>query len=121
MDKLTTVIIFLAVLIFAVTCLWWRKPVTGHGKLSQKLCLFNALGWFIVILSMPGSGHPPLFVIIGGLFWLLNLLLLPVVATVLWLSHKDDEESVPYLVTASAYVLANVAVLFIWPLVSLMR
>ena len=112
-------IIFSAVATFAV-CLWWKRPVTDPGKLTLKLCLFNALGWLIV-LPVPDTGHPPPFVLAALLFWLLNLLLMPVTATALWACRKEGEERVSFLWIAVGYVTANVLALYVLPLVILIR
>lgn len=119
-ETLARTTIFAAVAIFVAVCCLWQRPVSDYGKLSLKLCVVNALGWFI-ILPLSNAGHPPPFLFPALLFWLLNLLLLPAAVTVLWLCRKSGEEQRPYLFAASVYVAMNIAVLYILPLVSLVR
>ena len=119
-ETLARIAIFAAVASFVVICYLWQRPVTGYGKLTLKLCAVNALGWFIV-LSLPDRGHPPPYLFPALLFWLLNLLLQPAAATVLWLCRKDGAEKPAYLAAASAYVVMNIAVLYIMPTVGVVR
>jgi hypothetical protein len=55
------------------------------------------------------------------LFWLLNLVLLPAAAFALWASYREREERIPYLAIASTYIMVNLAVLFVIPIVWLVR
>jgi len=55
------------------------------------------------------------------LFWLLNLGLLPAAVFALWASYKEREERIPYLAVASSYIMVNLAVLFVIPIVWLIR
>ena len=112
--------IFSVVALFIIICLLWKKPVSDGGKLSFRLCLVNALGWFF-ILPFSDKGHPPPFLFPMLLFWLINLPLLPATAASLWVCLKAYEEKVSYLAIASAYVSMNVIVLFISPLVWLVH
>jgi len=113
-------IAFLGVLIFVFVCLRLIKPVTGGGKLSRKLCIANAVGW-LIILPLSTTGHPPPFLFPTVVFWLINLVLLPATAIALWVSHKEREERNVYLAAASTYVAMNAVVLFVVPLVWIVR
>lgn len=103
------------VALFIAACFRWVKPVSDCGRLSRKLCLVNALGW-ILLLPLSGTGHPPPFFFPALLFWLINLPLLPAATVALWICRKGRDEKSSYLAVASAYVVMNVAVLFIVPL-----
>ena len=102
-------------MLFLIVCLLWKKPVSDCGKLSFKLCLVNALGWFIIV-PLSGSGHPPPFLFPALLFWLVNLPLLPATVIALWVCRKDREEKAAYLAVAWAYVVMNIVILFVLPL-----
>jgi len=108
------IVVALLVLIFATTCLTVAKPISDGGRLSLKLCLFNAIGW-LVILPLSDRGHPPPFVIALLPFWLLNLVLLPAAFIALRVSYKQHEERKTYLVIAGSYLALNVFVLFLIP------
>jgi hypothetical protein len=105
---------------FATASLSLAKPVSGGGTLSRKLCIANAIGW-LIILPLSSTGHPPPFLIPTVLFWLINLVLLPAAAIALWVSHKQSEERIPYLVIASTYVAMNFVILFVVPFVWVLR
>jgi drug/metabolite transporter (DMT)-like permease len=107
------VIVFLLSFILA-------KPVSDGGRLARKLCIANAVGW-LFILPLSSTGHPPPWLIPMVLFWLLNLGLVPAAVFALWASYKEREERIPYLAVASSYIMVNLAVLFVIPIVWLMR
>ena len=113
-------IVFSVVAIFIAICVLWKKPVTDCGKLIRKLCLVNAVGW-LLILPLSDRGHPPPFLFPLLLFWLVNLPLLPAAAVVLWTCRKGREEKSLFLAVTSTYVVINMAVLFILPLIWLAR
>jgi hypothetical protein len=119
-ELVARIIAFLAVLIFVFVCLRLIKPVSGGGRLSLKLCIANAVGW-LIILPLSTTGHPPPFLFPTVLFWLINLVLLPATAIALWVSHKEREERALYIATASTYVAMNAIVLFVVPLVWVVR
>lgn len=106
------------VMIFLAISYLWNKPLTDFGRISLRLCAVNAIGW-LIILPMSKEGHPPTFLIPFVLFWVLNLLLLPAAATVLWQCRKEGGEKSSYLIGAAAYVLINMALLFILPVLVL--
>ena len=116
----TKTIIFTVVALFISICFLWKKPVSVCGKLSFKLCIVNALGWLLV-LPLSDRGHPPAYLFPLLLFWLINLPLLPATAVALWVCRKGREEKASYLAIASTYVVMNMAVLFILPLIWLTR
>src|SRR6185503_8404208 len=95
---------------FVAVCYLWKKPLTQFGKIALHLCAVNAVGWFI-LLPLSDGGHPPpwLFPFVG--FWLLNFVLLPAIAIVLWMCHRDRQERKSYLVLASTYVALNIILL----------
>jgi hypothetical protein len=115
-ELITKTIIFSVVALFIIISLLWTKPVSGYGKSSFKLCLVNAFGW-LLLLPLSDTGHPPPSLYPTLLFWLINLALLPAIALALWRSHKDREEKGAYLAIASVYLVMNIVILFIWPLV----
>jgi hypothetical protein len=119
-ETVVKVLIGSTVIIFLVLSYLWKKPTTDFGKISLKLCAVNAMGW-LIILPLSDRGHPPPFLFPALFFWLLNLLLLPATATVLWLSRKDGQEKRAYLVAASIYVTMNVVVLYALPLIGLLH
>lgn len=96
------------------------KAPSDGGRLSRKLCIINAVGW-LFILPLSNTGHPPPWLIPMVLFWLLNLVLLPAAAFALWASYREREERIPYLAIASTYIMVNLAVLFVIPIVWLVR
>ena len=121
MSELTTrILVGLVVIIFVFLFLILTKPVSGGGRLSRKLCVANAVGW-LFILPLSSTGHPPPFLIPTALFWLINIVLLPAAAFALWTSYKEREERISYLAVASSYIVVNLAILFVIPLVWLVR
>lgn len=106
--------IALGILIY-VAVLVLLKPASDGGRLALKLSLVNALGW-IVMLALPPEGHPPLWLIVGVLFWPLNLVLIPASSVALWKSYQERDEKTGYLVAAGLYFLLNFAVLIVMPL-----
>jgi hypothetical protein len=104
--------------LFLTVCYLWKKPVTDFGRISLRLCFVNSVGWLILLL-LPERGHPPpyLFPLIG--FWLLNFILLPAVAVVLWMCRRDHQERKSYLAIALTYVGLNVLMLDVVPVVGL--
>ena len=119
-ELVARIIAVLAVLTFVFVCLRLIKPVTGGGRLSRKLCIANAVGW-LIILPLSMTGHPPPFLFPMVLFWLINLVLLPATAIALWVSHKERDERALYLATASTYVAVNAVILFVVPLIWVVR
>ena len=119
-ELVVKIVIFSVLALFVAVCLFWNKPVSDCGKLSLKLCLINALGW-LLILILSDRGHPPPFLFPGLLFWLINLPLLPATAVTLWVCRREREEKASYLVLASAYVVLNIVVLYILPLIWMVR
>jgi len=120
-SELTTrILVGLVVIIFVFLFLILTKPVSGGGRLSRKLCVANAVGW-LFILPLSSTGHPPPFLLPTALFWLINIVLLPAAAFALWTSYKEREERIPYLAVASSYIVVNLAILFVIPLVWLVR
>jgi hypothetical protein len=103
---------------FLAVCYVWKKPVTDFGRISRRLCVVNAVGWFI-LLPLSDRGHPPpyLFPFVG--FWLLNFLLLPAIAIVLWMCRRDRQERKSYLAIALTYVALNIIFLYVVPVVAL--
>ena len=112
------ILIGLTVCVFLVLCYLWKTPLTDFGKISLRLCVVNAIGWFVV-LSFSERGHPPSWLFPTLLFWLLNFILLPAIAVVLWMCRKDQEERKSYLAIASTYLALNVVLLYIFPIVGL--
>ena len=100
-------------------CAVWQRPVTTSGKYSFILSVVNALSWLIV-LSLGTTGHPPPFLMIGLLLWLLNLPLLIANTTLLWVARKSREERRGYLIVGSTYLVLNIVALCILPLVLLL-
>lgn len=121
-ESVIKVSIFTAAPLFLIVCMLWKRPLSGGGKLSLKLCAVNAAGWLLLmLLPFSESGHPPAWLFPTLLFWLVNLPLIPTAAVALWVCYKGREERPSYLAIASAYVGINVVVLFILPLVWLIR
>ena len=120
MSELTTRIFICVVVIVFLSSLILAKPVSDGGRLARKLCIANAVGW-LFILPLSSTGHPPPFLIPTALFWLINLVLLPAAAFALWASYKEREERIPYLAVASSYIMVNSAILFVIPIVWLVR
>jgi hypothetical protein len=118
-DSAARIIILCIVATFAAIGGVWKRPVTSTGKLSLWLCLGNVVSW-LIILPMSRSGHPPQWLIIGPFLWILNLPLLIVTATLVWLTFRSHEEKPAYLVVASTYVLLNSLALYIVPLIVLL-
>ena len=94
-----------------------EKAGDHNGKLSLWFCLGNVVSW-LIILPISRSGHPPPGLMLGLLLWTLNLPLLIVTATLLWLTFKSHEEKPGYLLVASTYVLLNSLALYIVPLIA---
>ena len=117
-DTWIRVLIGLTVSIFLALCYLCKTPLTDFGKISLRLCFFNAIGWFI-ILPFPERGSPLSWSFPALLFWLLNFILLPAIVVVLWMCRKDHEERKSYLAIASTYLALNVVLLYIFPLVGL--
>ncbi len=116
-DSTARIIILSVVVTFvAISCVW-KRPVTYNGKLSLWFCLGNVVSW-LIILPISRSGHPPPGLMLGLLLWTLNLPLLIVTATLLWLTFKSHEEKPGYLLVASTYVLLNSLALYIVPLIA---
>ena len=121
-ELVVKVSICLVAAIFLTICLLWKRPISDGGKLSLKLCAVNAAGWLLImLLPFSESGHPPPWLFPTLLFWLINLPLIPSAAVALWVCYKGREERASYLAVAAAYVVMNAAVLFILPLVLLIR
>jgi hypothetical protein len=119
-ELIVRIIAFLAFLIFVFVSLRLIKPMSTGGKLARKLCIANAVGW-LIILPLSTTGHPPPFLFPTILFWLVNLVLLPATASAVWVSYKERAERTLYLAVASTYVAMNAVVLFVVPLVWVMR
>ena len=119
-ETLTRILIGVMAVTFVAVSVVLLKPVSGGGRLARKLCIANAVGWFF-ILPLSTTGHPPAFLFPTILFWLINLVLLPAAAFALWTSYKDREENVPFLGVASSYVVLNIVLLFVVPLLMLVR
>ena len=94
----------------------WKKPVTHFGRIALRLSIVNVIGW-VILLFLPDGGHPPLWLFPLHGFWLLNLILLPAITVVLWMCRREREERKSFLAISLAYLLLNVIVLFIVPLV----
>ena len=114
-DEATLIVAGIVAPLWVVALFLWAKPASGYGRLARALLAANACGWLLVLPVVDVSGHPPPVVIWALLFWLLNLLLLPVASTILWLCRKDAGERKFYLAVASAYVVANVLALYVVP------
>ena len=114
------IVLGIVVITFVSVSLTLTKPVSNGGRLARKLCIVNAVGW-LVILPLPDMGHPPLWLILMVPFWLGNIVLLPAAAFSLWSSYKDREETKSFLVVASIYIALNLVILFVIPLVWLVR
>ena len=114
------IFIALLVVIFAVTLLFITKPISASGKFALKLALVNAVGWLLV-LPLPDDGHPPLSLVGHGIFWIINLVLLPAATIALWLCYKEREEKKSYVAVAAVYLGLNFIVLFLIPLIWLVR
>jgi hypothetical protein len=112
------VLIGLTVVVFLALCYLWKTPRTDFGKISLRLCVVNAVGW-LVVLPLSNKGHPPSWVLGIMVFWLVNLILLPSIAVLLWICRKDQQERRSYLALASIYVALSVVLLYILPIVGL--
>jgi hypothetical protein len=106
--------------VFLSASLILAKPVSDGGRLARKLCIANAAGW-LFILPLSNTGDPPPFLIPLTFFWLINLVLLPAAAFALWASYRQREERIPYLAVASSYIVVNLAILFVIPVVWFVR
>ena len=106
------------VVLWVAALFLWAKPPTGYGKTLRVLLATNGGGWLLVlsVAVAGGGGHPPPFLYLALPIWLLNLLLLPAAATILWLCRKEAGERKSYLAVAAAYVVANVIVLYVIPI-----
>ena len=113
------IVIGLIVLVFA-TGLVFARPITGAGKFSLKLVIINVVGWLLV-LPFETRGHPPPFLIAFGIFWLINLLLLPAATIALWISFKEREERKSYIVVLGSYLVLNLVVLIVLPVTLLIQ
>jgi hypothetical protein len=111
--------IALIAVLFVSTSFGFIIPASDSGRLARKLCLINAVGW-LLLLPLPTRGHPPLILIGVVLFWLMHLILIPAGIVALWVSHRDGEERLRYLIVADTYVLLNLVILFVAPLVWLL-
>ena len=116
-DEAALIAVGIIAVLWAAVLFLWAKPATGHGKLARALLAANACGWLLLLPFAGASGHPPPVVIWALLFWPLNLLLLPVAATILWLCRRDGAERKSYLAAAAAYVAANVLALYVIPVI----
>ena len=112
------VLIGLTVCVFLALSYLWKYPLTDFGKMSWRLCVVNAVGW-LIILPFSERGHPPSWLFPTLLFWLLNLILLPAIAVVLWMCRKDQQERKSYLAIAPTYLAPNVLLLYIYPIVGI--
>ena len=116
-----TIGISIAVLIIVfVACMALLRPVSDDVRLGLKLTIVNALGW-VIILPLSEDGHPPLWLILGGPFWLLNLVLVPAALVALWKSYKERDENTKFLLMGGVYFVLNCLVLFVLPVVWLFR
>lgn len=116
-EQAAKIVIGLAAIFFLASVFTWAKPVTDDGRSSRKLCVVNVTGWLVLLPLLGISGHPPPFLFWLVPFWLLNFLLLPMTATALWVCHRERREREVYLAVALVYVVANVSVLFVVPLI----
>ena len=112
-------------LFFGGTVAWFlaawylvERPITHLGRISRRLCVANAIGW-LILLPLSDRGHPPPYVFPVFGFWLLNFILLPAIAVVLWMCRRDQQERRSFLVLSLAYVVLNIIVLYIFPVVRL--
>ena len=115
MDTSTRIGIAITALLFISISFGVIKPSSDSGRLSRKLSLINAIGW-LILLPLPDKGHPPLILFPLVLFWLANLVLVPAAIIALWVSHRDGEEKLRYLLLAGTYVALNLIFLFAIPL-----
>ena len=83
------------------------------------LSVFNALSW-VIVLSLGSSGHPPPYLMVGFVLWLINLPLLIANATLLWITRKSGEERRGYLIVGTTYLVLNILALCVLPLVLLL-
>lgn len=86
----------------------------------RKLCLVNGVSW-VMVLPLDNRGHPPPAVIVGMLVWLLNLPVLVATIVALWISIRAREESKAFITASTIYVVLNVLVLWILPIVVLVK
>jgi hypothetical protein len=69
---------------FLAVCYVWKKPVTDFGRISQRLCVVNAVGWFI-LLPLSDRGHRQerkSYLAIAAAYVALNIIFLYVVPAV---------------------------------------
>lgn len=116
---ITRIAIAAIVLSFLGLFYLWRAPKTESGKLVRKLCTVNALSWLIVLPLLDGKGHPPLWLIVGGILWLINLPVLIAAVVSLKISYSSHEERRGFLAVSSLYLAANIIVLYVGLAVSL--
>ncbi|MCA1816701.1 MAG: hypothetical protein LC746_09895 [Acidobacteria bacterium] len=116
-EQTAKIVIGLAVIISVSSFFTWAKPATNDGRSSRKLCVVNAAGWLLLLPVLGEKGHPPPFIFWVLLFVPLNFVLLPMTATALWVCRRDGRERKAYLAAAFGYVVANVSVLFVVPLI----
>jgi hypothetical protein len=112
-------IIVVCVVVFFLVLCFWRKPITRNGDTALKLSIVNAIGWLIVIMLPHRGFDDPLAPVGVFVFWLVNCVLLPALAVVLWVCRRDGEERNAFLAIAAGWLTINVIVLFIVPLVGL--
>ena len=115
-ESVVKTLVAIVVTLFLAAVFTVVKPKSEGGKLARRLCVANVIGWFI-LLPLSTAGDPPPFLILGSLLWLANLILMPAAAMALRVSHKEHDERTSYLAVASAYVLTNVMILFVIPLI----
>lgn len=111
------------IVVGAVAALWvaalflWAKPSTEYGRWARALLAFNGAGWLLGSLLAYVPGHTPPIVYLVVLFWPLNLLLLPAASVMLWVGHRGEGERGAYLLAAFAYVVVNVLMLYVVPVI----
>lgn len=113
------IVIAFMVLFYAVGLIV-LKPASRGGRLVLLLNLINAFGWIVVVL-LPGEGHPPLWLYVMFLFYPLSLVMMPAATVALWKIYKEGDEAKTYVVASGLYVLANFIVLVVIPITLLFR
>lgn len=96
------------------------KPGSRGGRLVLLLNLISALGWIVIVL-LPGEGHPPLWLYVMFLFYPLSLVMMPGAIVALWKVYQEGDETKTYVVASSLYVLANFIVLVVIPITLLFK
>src|ERR1041385_639258 len=119
MSHLQFTVIVSTVLLAYLIVAFWRAPRTDSGRLARKLCLVNLISW-VVVLPLDVRGDPPPAVIVGGLLWLLNLPIIIGTITALWVSIRAREENKTFLTASAIFVILNVGILWITPIVFLL-